>query len=134
MQERCRQRIWPHEQPALPIHVSGSASSGSSQLVGGVPLVPEAQDGVVEPETPRVNAARLHADDKPKLDLLQEEEEEGGSPPSSPECPGGADSNDYLTASKSGEGCRHRRCLVGRKETGTGKIESTHISFHGCQC
>ena len=47
------------------------------------------------------------ADNKPKLDLLQEEE--GGSPTSSLECPGGADSDDYLTASKSGEGHRHRR-------------------------
>ena len=34
----------------------------------------------------------------------------GGSPHSSLECPGGADSNDYLMASKSGEGHRHRRC------------------------
>ena len=33
----------------------------------------------------------------------------GGSPPSSPECPGGADSDDYSTTSKSGEGRRHRR-------------------------
>ena len=33
----------------------------------------------------------------------------GGSPPSSPECPGGADSDDYSTASKSGGGCRHQR-------------------------
>ena len=59
-QERCRQCIWPQEQPALPIHVIGSASSGLSQLVGGVPPVPEAQDGAAEPETPRVNVARLH--------------------------------------------------------------------------
>ena len=57
-QERCRQCIRPHEQPALPIHVGESASSGSSQLVGGVSPVPEAQDGAVEPETPRVNVAR----------------------------------------------------------------------------
>ena len=60
MQERRRQCIQPLEQPALPIHVSESASSGLSQLVGGVPPVSEAQDGVVEPETPRVNAARPH--------------------------------------------------------------------------
>ena len=33
----------------------------------------------------------------------------GGSPPSSPEWPGGADSDDYSTASESGEGRRHRR-------------------------
>ena len=49
-------------------------------------------------------------DDRLKPNLLQEEEEEGGgSPPSSPECPGGADSDDYSTASESGEGRRHRR-------------------------
>ena len=58
MQERCRQHIQPLEQPALPFHMSESASSGSSQLGGGVPPVPEAQDGVVELETPRVNVAR----------------------------------------------------------------------------
>ena len=33
----------------------------------------------------------------------------GGSPPSSPERPGGVDSDDYSTASESGEGHRHRR-------------------------
>ena len=33
----------------------------------------------------------------------------GGSPPSLPECPGGADSDDYSTASESGGGCRHQR-------------------------
>ena len=58
MQERCRQHIQPLEQPALPIHASESTGSGSSQLVGGVPPVPEAQDGVVELEMPRDNAAR----------------------------------------------------------------------------
>ena len=58
MQERCRQCIWPLEQPALPVHASESTGSGSSQLVGGVPPVPEAQEGVVEQEMPRVNAAR----------------------------------------------------------------------------
>ena len=38
----------------------GSASSRSSQLVGRVPPVPEAQDAAVEQETPRVSASRLH--------------------------------------------------------------------------
>ena len=47
-QERCRQHIWTQEQPSLPIHVTGSASSSSSQLVGGVPPIPEAQDGAAE--------------------------------------------------------------------------------------
>ena len=59
-QERCRQHVWTQEQPSLPTHMMGSGSSGSSQLVGGVPPVPEAQEGTAEKETPRVNAARLH--------------------------------------------------------------------------
>ena len=54
-QERRRQHIRPQEQPILPIHLTQSASSRSSQLVGGVPVVPEAQEVIVEQETPRVN-------------------------------------------------------------------------------
>ena len=57
-QERCRQCIRLLEQPTLPVHASKSTSSRSSQLVGGVPPVPEAQEGVVE-QMPRVNAAGL---------------------------------------------------------------------------
>ena len=57
-QERHRQCIQPQEQPTLPIHVTGSTSSGSSQLVGGVPPVPEAQEGAAEAETPKVNAGK----------------------------------------------------------------------------
>ena len=60
MQERCRQRIWPLEEPTLTVHKSESNGSGSSQLVGGAPPVPEAQEGVVEQEMPRVNVARPH--------------------------------------------------------------------------
>ena len=60
MQERHRQHIQPLEQPTLPVHMCKSTSSGSSQLVGGVPPVPEAQEGVVEKEMPRVNMTRLH--------------------------------------------------------------------------
>ena len=58
-------------------------------------------------------------DDRSKPNLLQkeeEEEEEVGPPPSSPECLGGADSDDYSTASESGEGRRHRRCTGGQRE------------------
>ena len=44
----------------LPVHANESSGSGSSQLVGGAPPVPEAQEGVMEQEMPRVNAARLH--------------------------------------------------------------------------
>ena len=59
-QERCRQCIQTQEQPGLPIHVTGSGSSGSSQLVGRVPPVPEAQDGTAEQETPRVSVGKPH--------------------------------------------------------------------------
>ena len=52
-QERHRQHIQPQEQPTLPIHSTRSASSGSSQLVGRAPPVPEAQEVNVEQETPR---------------------------------------------------------------------------------
>ena len=48
MQERHRQRIWPLKHPTLPVHVSESTGSGSSQLVSRVPPVPEAQEGAVE--------------------------------------------------------------------------------------
>ena len=95
--------------PSLPIHMTGSGSSRSSQLVGGVPPIPEVQDGTVEQETPRVSAGKLHR-------LLTKARPapggggEGGAPPSSPECPGGADSNDYSTMSESGGGWRCRRC------------------------
>ena len=59
-QERCRQCIQTQEQPSLPIHVAGSASSRSSQqLVGRVPPIPEGQDGAAEQETPRVSMGRL---------------------------------------------------------------------------
>ena len=57
-QERCRQCIQTQEQSNLPIHVTGSASSRSSQLVGRVPPIPEAQNGAVEQETPRVSVGK----------------------------------------------------------------------------
>ena len=59
-QERHRQRIRPLEEPILPVHVSKSTGSESLQLVGGVPPVPEAQEGAAELGTPRANAARPH--------------------------------------------------------------------------
>ena len=59
-QKRCRQHIWTQKQPCLPIHVAGSASSESSQLVGRVPPVPEGQDGATEQETLRVTVGRPH--------------------------------------------------------------------------
>ena len=95
----------------MPIHMTRSTSSGSLQLVGGVPPVSEAQEETAEQETPRVNVARLHRQQtKAQPTPGGGGEGGGGSPPSSPECPGGADSDDYSTASESGGGCRHRRC------------------------
>ena len=75
VQERHRQCVRPLEEPILP----GACESNLRvldrlQLVGGVPPVPEAQDAVMELEMPRVNAARLHVEDRPKPNLLQEEE------------------------------------------------------------
>ena len=60
MQERCRQRARPLKEPVLPVPANESTSSGSSQLVGGIPTVPETQEGVTEQETPRLNLARPH--------------------------------------------------------------------------
>ena len=60
MQERRRQRVRPLEEPVLPVPANKSTSSGSSQLVGGIPTVPETQEGVTEQETPRLNVARPH--------------------------------------------------------------------------
>ena len=58
VQERHRQRVRPLEEPVLPVQANESTSSGSSQLVGGIPTLPEAQEGATEQETPRMNAAR----------------------------------------------------------------------------
>ena len=107
-QERCRQCIQTQEQYSLPIHVMGPASSGSSQLVGRVPPIPEAQDGAEEQEMPRVSVGRPCR--HPTKVRLTPGGGGGGSPPSSLEHPGGADSDDYSTASESGGGHRHRRC------------------------
>ena len=68
----------------------------------------------MEQEMPRVNAARPHRQ-QTKARPAPGGGAGGGSPPSSPECQGGADSDDYLTASESGEGHRHRRCTVGQR-------------------
>ena len=82
--------------------------SESLQLVGGIPTVPEAQEGAMELEMPRLNAARLHR--RQTKAKLAPGGGGDGSPPSSPEHLGGVDSDDYSTASESGEGRRHRRC------------------------
>ena len=61
-QERCRQHIQTQEQPSLPTHAAGTASSGSSlQLVGRAPPIPEGQNGAAEQEMPRASMGR-HAD------------------------------------------------------------------------
>ena len=77
--------------------------------MGGVPTVPEAQEGATELEAPRLNVARP-CRQQVKAKPAPGGGGGGGSPPSSPECPGGADSDDYSTASESGEGRRCRRC------------------------
>ena len=77
--------------------------------MGGIPTLPEAQEGVTELEMPRTNAARPCRRQVKTKPALGGGGGGGGSPPSSPEQPGGADSDDYSTASESGEGRRHRR-------------------------
>ena len=58
-QEICRQCIQTQEQPSLPIHVAGSASSGSLQhLVDRVSSIPEGQEGAAEQEMLRVSMGR----------------------------------------------------------------------------
>ena len=89
---------------------------------------------MTELEVPGLNAARPCKDDKSRLNPLQEEEEGGGSPPSSPEHPGGVDSDDYSTAGESGEGRRHRIRWWAERRLATGKIELAHISFYRCKC
>ena len=108
MQEKQRQHVQSLEEPILPVLVNESTSSGSLQLVGGVPPVPEVQEGVMEPEMPRLNVARP-CRQQTKAKPAPGGGGGGGSPPSSPEHLGGADSDDYSTASESGEGRRHRR-------------------------
>ena len=88
--------------------MTGSANSRSSQLVGRVPPIPEGQDGAAEEETPRVSAGRPRR--CPTKMRPTPGAGGGGSQPSSPECPGGVDSDDYSTASESGIGHRCRRC------------------------
>ena len=106
-QERCRQHIWTQE-PSLSTHAAGTASSGSSlQLVGRAPPVPEWQDGAAEQEMPRASVERLHQ--HPMKARLMPGGGGGGSPLSSPEHPGGEESDDYSTASESGWGHGHRR-------------------------
>ena len=58
MQERRRQRVRPLEEPVLPVPVNKSTSSGSLQLMGGIPTVAETQEGATEQETPQMNVAR----------------------------------------------------------------------------
>ena len=57
-QERCQQQVRPLEEPVLPVQANESTHSRSSQLVGGIPTLPEAQEGATEQEMPRTNAAR----------------------------------------------------------------------------
>ena len=106
-QDSHRQCIWTQEQPNLPVHAAGIASSGSSlQLVGRAPPVPEGQDGGTEQEMPRASTGRPHTCPTKARPMPGGW---GGSPPFSPECPGRADADDCSTASESGGGHRHQR-------------------------
>ena len=58
VQERCRQRVRPLKEPVLPVPANESTSSRLSQLVGGIPTVPETQEGAMEQDMPRLNVAR----------------------------------------------------------------------------
>ena len=107
-QNRCRWCIHTQEQPNLQAHAAGTASSGSSlQLVGRAPPIPEGQNGGTDQGTPRASVGRPC---KWPTKVKQTPGGGGGSPPSLPECPGGADSDDYSKASESGGGQRHHRC------------------------
>ena len=55
-----RQQVRPLEEPVLPVPANESTSSGSSQLVGGIPTVPETQEGATEQQMPQMNVARPH--------------------------------------------------------------------------
>ena len=63
----------------------------------------------MEQEMPRVNVARPHRQQTKARPAPGGGGGGGGSSPSSLERPGGADSDDYLMASESCEGGRHRR-------------------------
>ena len=60
VQERHWQQVRPLKEPVLPVPANESTSSGSSQLVGGVPTVPETQEGATEQDMPQLNVARPH--------------------------------------------------------------------------
>ena len=79
------------EEPVLPVQANKCTSSGSSQLVGGAPPVPGAQDGVTESEVPRLSTARPHRQQIKAKPAPGGGGGGGGSPPSYPEHLGGAD-------------------------------------------
>ena len=49
-QERRRQWVRPLKEPVLPVPANESTSSGLLQLVGGIPTIPETQEGAMEQE------------------------------------------------------------------------------------
>ena len=78
-----------------------------------------------------------HADDKSKLNLLQEEEEEKeGVGPHLPLQSGQEEQIQMITlqpvslVKAAGIG----DALVGREKTSTGQTEPAHISFYRCEC
>ena len=105
-QDMHRQCICTQEQPNLQAHAAGTASSESLQLVGRAPPVPEAQDGGTDQGMPRASVGMLC---RHPMKVRPMPGGGGGSPPSLPECPGGADLDDYSTASESSGGQRCQR-------------------------
>ena len=120
-QDRHRQCIQTQEQPNLPVHAAGTASSGSSlQLVGRVPPIPKGQDGGTDQGMPRANAGRPH---RCPMKVRPMPGSGGGtSPPSSPEYPCRTDSDDYSTASESGGDYRHCRCCQAERRLAPARL------------
>ena len=103
-----------------------STSSRSSQLVGEIPTLPETQEGATEQDTPRVNAARPR---RRQVKAKPAPGGRGGSPPSSPEQPGGADSDNHSKASESGEGRWHRRRQRAERRLAPARLNLPDVTY-----
>ena len=109
-QERHRQHSRVQDIPNQPAHPVKETSSGSFlQLVGGAPPTPENQEGAAAPVQSHPRLVWEGCVTTPQ-DLRQLRNERGGdSLPSSPEHPGGIDSDGQYTMSESDGDCRCRR-------------------------
>ena len=70
----------PWRNQSLPVQANESTSSGSSQLVGGIPMLPEAQEGATELENAPYECGKATPTPSQKPNLLREEEEEEVNP------------------------------------------------------